>query len=122
MPKYKIDKQAEGQNREQGKSGSKRLCHPSLHRKRSQMQAIDRQEGRSEKCQQRPVKIALWLVRGGRCESSFPSSAPRQRNGQRDGEALAQRTAGHEKVELRGMHEERNPADRQVQASGIKNK
>src|SRR5260370_11318690 len=122
MSKYEIDKRAEWQDREQRKGCSKRLCRPRLHRKRAQMQGIDRQKGRDEKYQQRPVKIALRLIRGGRCEASFPASAPRQRNRQQDGETLPQRTAGRQKVELQVLHEKRNPADRQVQTSSVKKK
>src|SRR5882762_9055923 len=122
MPVYKIDEHAEWQARKQRKDCSKRLCRLRLHMKGAQMQAIDRQESRHEKCQERPVKIALRLIRGGRCEASFPASAPRQRNRQHDGETLPKRTTGHQKVELGVLQEKWNPMDRQVQTSSIKEK
>jgi len=117
MPVYKIDEHAEWQAREQRKDCSKRLCRLRLHMKRAQMQAIDRQESRDEKSQERPVKITLRLIRGGRREASFPASAPRQRNRQHDGETFPQRITGHQKVELAVLQENWNPMDRHMQTA-----
>src|SRR5260370_36502752 len=66
------------------------------------------------------MKIALWRIRRGRCEASFPPSAPRQRNREYDRETVPQRTPGHYKVELGILQKRRNPLIREMQTRSIK--
>src|SRR5437879_3719628 len=87
-----------------------------------QVQPSDCQERHSERDQQRPVEIALWLVWGGHREPRLPARAPRQSRCKHDGEAIPKGPSGHEKVEMGILIKERNPLNREVQASGIENK
>src|SRR5215472_1611959 len=84
------------------------------------MQYRGGQERYRKEEQQRPVKIALRLIRRRGRKAPLPAGTPSQRDRQYDGETRAQGVSRPDEVECPRTPKQRNAVECQVQSSKVK--